>query len=584
MYINNNGKVGIGTYSPNTSLEVNGGIRARGGAPGAGGTNNNGYTFDGTAGDNDAGIFSTADNTLQFFTDASERMRISGSRVGIGTTSPSYILDISGSGDEKMLLTTTTAGQGSALMLQNSGNTNSPRMEMQLTGSNTDQQSYLRFNYGGSTGVNDILVIKGNGNIGIGTTNPTYKLDIKSTDQNLLILNGSSAASTQYTAMKIAPNGDVWEIGGRGSTNAEIANGFYIHNNNDGLFRFIISDAGNVGIGTTSPEQILHINSSSDAAITVSSPSTTCKNIYWKNNDNSKIWEWSHRDSGDGGNFWLNYYDGASWNSGILSATTAGNIGIGTTNPARAKLVVNGSVNYDNGSYGYLISSGSVGTSSGASNTSIYASGRIICPEFNASSDERIKAEIPKTGSYSNLVIINKLRPVDYKMKDEIQYGTQTKKGFFAQEVEKIIPDAVTKSSDFIPDIFQLSQALSYNKNFKILNITLEKPHNLKIGDKVRLILEKEIFEKTVVSVVNNNIFSVDDWNRPTEKVFVYGKFVKDFRTLDYNQIFTAGIGAIQELSKENEYLKKEIEQLKQKDSLLIDLIKRLEKLENKAK
>jgi len=86
-------------------------------------------------------------------------------------------------------------------------------------------------------------------------------------------------------------------------------------------------------------------------------------------------------------------------------------------------------------------------------------------------------------------------------MKDEIQHGSQIKKGFFAQEVEKIIPAAVSKFSDSVPDIFALSQTAAYNSNLKILTIALDKPHNLKAGDKI------------------------------------------------YEHIFTAGVGRIQELS-----------------------------------
>jgi len=94
MFLTDAGNVGIGSTSPGSSLEVVGGIRARGGAPGAGGGNNNGYAFS-NGGDNDSGMFSTADGLIQFFTDSTEKMRINTvGNVGIGTTSPGSRLHV----------------------------------------------------------------------------------------------------------------------------------------------------------------------------------------------------------------------------------------------------------------------------------------------------------------------------------------------------------------------------------------------------------------------------------------------------------------------------------------------------------
>ena len=61
------GYVGIGTTNPGTSLEVNGGIRAHGGTPGASGLNNNGYAFNGNNGDTDSGMFSSANGQVEFY-------------------------------------------------------------------------------------------------------------------------------------------------------------------------------------------------------------------------------------------------------------------------------------------------------------------------------------------------------------------------------------------------------------------------------------------------------------------------------------------------------------------------------------
>ena len=90
------GKLGIGVTNPSVSLQVNGGIIARGGAPGANGINNNGYAFN-SPGDNDSGMFSSADGQLEFYSNSAEIVRFaSGGNVGVGTVTPAQKLDVRG--------------------------------------------------------------------------------------------------------------------------------------------------------------------------------------------------------------------------------------------------------------------------------------------------------------------------------------------------------------------------------------------------------------------------------------------------------------------------------------------------------
>jgi hypothetical protein len=92
-----------------------------------------------------------------------------------------------------------------------------------------------------------------------------------------------------------------------------------------------------------------------------------------------------------------------------------------------------------------------------------------------------------------------------------------------------------------------------------ILQLTTEKPHGFEKGDIVKLYAEgkKEII-LTIDEVKNPQSFSAKGWSEPLGNVFIYGKKVNDFRSIDFDQITALSVGAIQELSKQMENLKLE--------------------------
>jgi len=87
------GFLGVGKTGPSVSVDAVGGMRARGGDPGSGGVNNNGYAFNG-AGDMDSGMFSPADGKIEFFANAARMLQLNNSGLGIGWTNPNRMIQL----------------------------------------------------------------------------------------------------------------------------------------------------------------------------------------------------------------------------------------------------------------------------------------------------------------------------------------------------------------------------------------------------------------------------------------------------------------------------------------------------------
>jgi hypothetical protein len=168
-------------------------------------------------------------------------------------------------------------------------------------------------------------------------------------------------------------------------------------------------------------------------------------------------------------------------------------------------------------------------------------------------SDRRIKRDVTASVTAKDLATIQRLRVTDYRMVDPGNGGMAWRKGFIAQEVEEIIPGAVTRSVEFVPDIFSAATALVWNPGAKTLAVSLAKDHDLKAGERVRLHVDGSRLDLNVSAVPSAREFVVDKCERAPKKVLVYGRQVNDFRTVDYDRIFTTSVGALQELKKEKD-------------------------------
>ena len=228
-------------------------------------------------------------------------------------------------------------------------------------------------------------------------------------------------------------------------------------------------------------------------------------------------------------------------------------IGIGTDNPSKGLVEISGFVNHTF-SYGYLNSNGDTGTSSGQGSYSLYASNRIAAVEFNAHSDRRIKNIKGVSDSRQDLQTLMEIEITDYTHKDSIAKGQRKYKKVIAQQVAEVYPQAVTKDiSEVVPDIYQ---------NAKVQDGWILLATDLQAGERVKLITEQssKVYE---VTEVESRRFKVALLSSDISDLFIYGREVDDFHTVDYEAISMLNVSATQELVKQIKRLQSENERLK---------------------
>ncbi len=256
--------------------------------------------------------------------------------------------------------------------------------------------------------------------------------------------------------------------------------------------------------------------------------------------------------------------------SNAMTVLKNGNIGIGTSNPTKAKLEISGGTAFDLPTIAYLNGSGNVNTGNPPSSYtySLYAEQRIAALEVFAHSDQRIKNILGVSDSDNDLATLMQIEVTDYRLRDTIAKGKHAIKKVVAQQVAEVYPQAVSNDlTEVVPDIYQRAQI----KNDWIMLTT-----DLKVGERVKLITEAKSRVCEVIAAESNR-FKVNlplTVDRQSSYVFVYGREVNDFHTVDYEAISMLNVSAtqaqqerIEALEKENAELKSQLEELKNMES-----------------
>jgi hypothetical protein len=168
---------------------------------------------------------------------------------------------------------------------------------------------------------------------------------------------------------------------------------------------------------------------------------------------------------------------------------------------------------------------------------------------FIAHSDARLKQIQGVSNAEEDLSALLQIEVTDYVMKDRVAYGNRKFKKVIAQQVEKVLPQVVTKTgADFVPDIYAKGRAKA--------NVITVAGHQLaRAGDVVRIITQDGSSQEVKVSAVSAKNFTVEAEKVFNGEVFVYGVKRNDILGVDYEGISMLNVSATQELARRNEQL-----------------------------
>ena len=397
--------------------------------------------------DTNTGIVLNGSDVMTLHTAGTERIRIDASgNVGIGSSSPL----------SKMTIAQTSGNTALTFQQTNNGTTNF------LIGCQYNVGNAFEITpstaAGGSTFNSPALVVNSSGNVGIGTTSPSNKLDI--------------VDSTGGFAARITNNNDGSE--GLQVRTSDNDTGLYILDlqsstsatGTNYASQFVVEKGGRVGIGTTSPATTLHVTSPAGSnKSTIITRSSGAEAINLSEMQDYNALQILNKSSGS----YLNFAGNASHTSiqAQSNGSTAedialnpygGNVGVGTTS-ASAKTHIKNS----NASFGFLAENSNVGygtaviAHTATSGTRYLVDFRVgsISPSdqegtitstgsgvlYGSSSDARKKNIL---GKAKGLEIINKLNPVNFEWKKT----KEVQDGLIAQEVLEIVPNAVSGSEE----------------------------------------------------------------------------------------------------------------------------------------
>ncbi|HJW27646.1 MAG TPA: hypothetical protein VJ508_00170, partial [Saprospiraceae bacterium] len=200
-----------------------------------------------------------------------------------------------------------------------------------INSSNTNDR--LNFDH---DAVGTIFTLTGDGNVGIGNSNPTTKFSVNGSTWPLQELKVNTS---EYSSLRFEnQNTGYWDVAGKiGTTNSQDRLNFY-HDAAGNVMS--ITGEGKVGINNINPSTTFSVNGSTWPLQELKVGNNGYCSLRFSN-QNSGYWDVAGIINASNTDDRLNFYHDGAGN--IMTLTGGGNVGIGTTSPTY-KLSVNGTI------------------------------------------------------------------------------------------------------------------------------------------------------------------------------------------------------------------------------------------------
>lgn len=324
--------VGIGTQNPAYPLDVNGWMRLRYSNTAAAllfnKKDNTGPAVAlGAMNDSILGIANMVGNTYRFF------FNLNSTRFGINNSNPNAPLSFAPALGKKITLYPGTNGdvglgvQGNLLQIHSD-----------YAGAD------IAFGYGSSESFTERMRVKGNGQVGVGTTAPAGKMTVghyASLGSPTFALY-DSALNAPRLQFQNASGNKFWQITAQMDNTAHANSRFNIFHSSQGDMLSVGGD-GTVGIGTTANQASLHVHRGTAPYGTAAFEGTTYRSHFnYSTEENTII-----RGGQPGSRVYINDLP----NGDVVIATGGGRVGINTNDPV-TNLDVQGTLRVADGTHG----------------------------------------------------------------------------------------------------------------------------------------------------------------------------------------------------------------------------------------